>query len=363
MEQDKNLTNRAEQLQFLRFAAFLVIFSWHADKYVPYWFPHGDGALNAVVFFFILSGVVTGYSIYDREIVFSVSATKQYFLRKIKKVYPLYFITTIFAVIYSDLPAYIANYDYRSAMITFSQLIKNLLLLQSWFPVGYYSFNGVGWFLSTLMFLYLLHVPLSACMTGIGKKKNWRLITGGIFCVTVGLIVLYCYALRGTNAEFTEYIFPPSRLGEYICGLCIGYNVRSVIQKIPSDGIYKIIFSCAEIVAIIVWIASMYQPIVSWHVKIVHWLFPNLLLLTVFTFGKGIISDLFKISFLRHLGDITFECFLIHQMVIYEYVVNAGVGGTSKSGKLFSLAFCLMTTLLLAEAVKRSQTKNFFLSV
>lgn len=175
MGHDKNTANRAEQLQFLRFCVFFVIFSWHADKYVPYWFPHGDGAINAVVFFFILSGVVTGYSVYDKEVVFSVGATKQYFLKKIKKVYPLYFITTIFAVAYSGLPAYIANCDYQSAMTTFSQLVKNLLLLQSWFPSGYYAFNGVGWFLSTIMFLYLLSVPLSACMTGIGKKKNWRM--------------------------------------------------------------------------------------------------------------------------------------------------------------------------------------------
>lgn len=353
-----NSTNRADQLQFLRFCVFFVIFSWHADIYVPYWFPHGQGALNAVAFFFILSGVVTGYSIYDKEIVFSVGATKQYILRKIKKIYPLYFITTIFAVIYSDLPAYVANYDYRSALISFSQLVKNLLLLQSWFPTGYYYFNGVGWFISTLMFLYLFNVPLSACMTGIRKKKNWRLITGGIFCATVGLIVLYCYALRETNMEFTEYIFPPSRLGEYICGLCVGYTVRSVIQKIPSGWVYKIIFSCAEVAAIILWIASMYRPMVPWQTHIVHWLFPNLLLLTIFTFGKGIISDLFKVRFLRHLGDITFECFLIHQLVIYIYVVNSGVGGTSKPGKLFSLVFCLLITLLLAEVAKRGSVKN-----
>lgn len=349
----KNTANRADQLQFLRFCVFFAIFSWHAVRYVPYWFPHGEGALNAVVFFFILSGVVTGYSLHDKEVVFSVGATKQYLLKKIKKVYPLYFITTIFAVAYSGLPAYIANYDYQSAMTAFSQLIKNLLLLQSWFPRGYYAFNGVGWFLSSIMFLYLLNVPLSACLTAIGKKKHWRLITGLIFCVTVGLIVLYCYVLKGTNMEFTEYIFPPSRLGEYICGLCIGYNVRSLIGKIPSGAVYKIIFSCAEIAAIIIWIASMYRPIVSWHIKIVHWLFPNLLLLVVFTFGKGILSDLFKVRFLRHLGDITFECFLIHQVVINEYVVNAGAAGTGKAGKLFSLVFCLVMTLLLAEAAKR----------
>lgn len=353
--QDRNSVNRADQLQFLRFCAFFLIFSWHADKYVPYWFPHGNGAANAVAFFFILSGVVTGYSTYNKEVVFSVGVTKQHFWRKIKKVYPLYFVTTIFTVIYSGLPEYVANYDYEKAMATFLRLIRHLLLLQSWFPMGYYAFNGVGWFLSSIMFLYLLNVPLSACMTGIRKKKNWRLILGVIFCTTVGLIVLYCYALRGTNVEFTEYIFPPSRLGEYICGLCVGYIVRSVIEKVPSGTVYKIIFSCAEIAAIIVWITAIYRPMALWQEGIVHWLFPNLLLLVIFTFGKGVISDLFKVKFLRHLGDISFECFLIHQIVIYEYVINAGVGDSSKPGKLISLVFCLIMTLLLAEGAKRAQ--------
>lgn len=195
-------------------------------------------------------------------------------------------------------------------------------------------------------------------MTGIRKKKNWRCILGVIFCGTVGLTVLYNYVLRETNMEFTTYIFPPSRLGEYICGLCIGYTVRSVIDKIPSGMWYKIIFSCAEIAAIILWIDAMYRPMAEWHIKVVHWLFPNLLLVAVFTFGKGVISDLFKMKILRHLGDFTFECFLIHQVLIYEYIMNAGVGGNGKPEKLFSLAFCLIMTLLLAEGAKRAQCRS-----
>lgn len=131
MVQDKNSSNRADQLQFLRFCAFFLIFSLHLDRYVPYWFPHDKGALNAVVFFFILSGVVTGYSIYDREVSFSFGAVKSHMQGKIKKVYPLYFVTTLLAVAYSGLPEYIANYDYRNVLAKVSQLIKNLLLLQS----------------------------------------------------------------------------------------------------------------------------------------------------------------------------------------------------------------------------------------
>lgn len=358
MVQDNNSSNRADQLQFLRFCAFFLIFLWHVDRYVPYWFPHDKGALNAVVFFFILSGVVTGYSTCGKEVVFSFGATKQHLLGKIKKVYPLYFVTTLFAVAYSGLPSYIANYDYQNVWTKVSQLVKNLLLLQSWFPEGYYAYNGVGWFLSSIMFLYLLNVPLAACMTGIRKKKNWRCIVGAIFCGTVGLTVLYNYVLRGTNMEFTTYILPPSRLGEYICGLCIGYTVRSVMDKVPSGTVYKIVFSCAEIAAIALWINAMYRPMAAWHDKVVHWLLPNLLLLTVFTFGKGILSDLFKIKILRHLGDLTFECFLIHQVLIHEYILNAGVGGNSKPEKLFSLVFCLIMTLLLAEGAKRAQCRS-----
>ena len=92
--------------------------------------------------FFILSVVVTGYSSYDKA-VHSFVAAIQYVWRKILKLYPLCFITTILAISYSGLPAYIANHDFTGMKNMFRLSIIHLLLLQSWFPKGLITFNGV----------------------------------------------------------------------------------------------------------------------------------------------------------------------------------------------------------------------------
>lgn len=144
------------------------------------WFPHGNGAANAVSFFFILSGLVTGYSSFDKHISFSYSKTMEYVSKKLKKVYPLYFITTILAISYSDLAICIANHAFSDMKMWLIQLIKNLLLIQSWFQTGYFSYNGVGWFLSSIMFLYLLKVPITACASKIKENRNNILIFCGI---------------------------------------------------------------------------------------------------------------------------------------------------------------------------------------
>ena len=52
------MNNRADQLQFFRFCAFLLICAHHMGRCQLSWFPHGNGAANAVEFFIVLSGAV-----------------------------------------------------------------------------------------------------------------------------------------------------------------------------------------------------------------------------------------------------------------------------------------------------------------
>ena len=76
---------RANQLQFLRFIAFLLICMVHTESYQPSWGPGGNGAINAVAFFIILSGAVSGYSSYNKDIECSFKGILLYMWKKIKK--------------------------------------------------------------------------------------------------------------------------------------------------------------------------------------------------------------------------------------------------------------------------------------
>ena len=78
------------QLQGLRSLAMLGIFLFHS-----WLFPGGS---LAVVFFFMLSGFVTYYSQYKKVDNMNLRDSGRWILNKVKKMYPVYFITMIFSI-------------------------------------------------------------------------------------------------------------------------------------------------------------------------------------------------------------------------------------------------------------------------
>lgn len=360
----KKTKNDSSQLQFLRFLAFMLIFFFHTGDYQLAWFPKENGAANAVEFFILLSGVVSGISSFDKEIKCKARDIVSYMKKKIIKVYPLYFVTTLFTVTYTTIPSIIAYHDFytfeqiKILLGQIGQLIKNLLLIQSWFPSNYFSYNGVGWFLSTIMFLYLVNIPLRALATKIKKTKKPEIIFAIVFVSAYVFIWIYCYFTRNTNMEFTQYVFPVSKVPEYICGMALGYLICYIKRRIVAKSSTTVIFTVLEILSLGLWIYNMYTPMEGWHYRITHWVTMNIFLIFVFSIGQGVISSLFRLSILRYLGDISFECFLLHQIVIHLYKTLSGIEAVSVLGNVFSMSFCLMFTVLVASIISGCKIKK-----
>lgn len=353
---NSNDLNRAEQLQFLRFLAFCNIFLLHGSGYNIINYPVGNAAALSVSFFVILGGVVTGYSGYNKEIILSVKEITGYMGKKIKKFYPLYILTTMVTVLYSGLPIAVALYNYRAVFSSMIQLGKNLFLIQSWFPSGYFSYNGPGWYLSTVIFLYLFNLPVLKLLQKIEKlKAKWAIYIGS-FIILLFITVLYCYHMQTSNMEFWEYVFPPSRLGEYLCGMILGYGIRSIVKNIPYSKIIVILFTFLEFATLYGWFYSMLGPVEPWKYRIVAWLFPNMTMIAVFSIGKGLLSVFFRTKLLKWLGDVSFECYLLHQIILTIYVRLSGVEQQSFLGCLFSLFLCMVTTVVLAIYFKNAST-------
>ena len=86
---------QTSQLQFLKFLAFSLVFICHAVFWCPSWYPSNLGSTLAVSFFFIISGVCTGYTNYKKELKPTLKNTFLYVIKKVLKFYPLLFISTI----------------------------------------------------------------------------------------------------------------------------------------------------------------------------------------------------------------------------------------------------------------------------
>ncbi len=354
----KTQSARADQLQFLRFLAFLNVFIWHAEAWNFFGYPAGNGANFAVSFFIVLSGLVAGYSGYGKEARPTFRAIGQDMWKRICKIYPLYFLTMLLPLLHSDFPEWIATGNWTELKPQLLQLLKNLLLVQSWFREGAFTFNIVGWFLSTLLFLNLFNFPALYLLGKLEKreKRHWLYIFG-IGAVSF-FAFFYCGLTRGLSLRFWHYAFPPARLGEYLAGMILGFGIRSFFKTGLPEKLPKAAYTVAELGALGLWWIYLHWWGNYWTTQSVHWLLPNLVLLCVFTFGRGAVSALFRWKPLVYLGDIAFECYLIHELVVMRYEINHNWTVVSALDQAVAFFYCLGITVLAASLFHNAKKKQ-----
>ncbi|MGN1026060.1 MAG: acyltransferase family protein, partial [Faecousia sp.] len=274
----------------------------------------------------------------------------RYLWRKLAKLYPLYFFTTMYTFLYYDLSELTA----LTALSTFpKQLVRNLLLIQAWFSEGYFSYNGVGWFLSALLFLSLFNLPVIYLLNKINRRPKGRVLLLGGLGAVLFLTAVYCYLTRNLDLDYWQYIFPPARLGEYLSGMLLGILLRSLKPYLKPGKGMRLVFTALEIAALCCWFVMLSHPGGSWRSRIFTWLLPNVCLLSVFTCGMGGISSLFRWKPLVRLGDVSFECYLLHYVIVMQYTLSHGDQEFSGMGKTAVFLYCLGLTLLLAFLIHR----------
>lgn len=336
-----NFKHDSSQFQFLRFIAFSLIFLWHVDCWSYSWFPKGLGAALAVSFFFVLSGFCTGFSGYLKEEKPTIKNIFNYVLKKILKFYPLLLVTTLIWFFIID-----------GGNGNEKQLLKNLFLIQSWFKNGFFSLNGVTWFLSTIIFIYLFKVPFLYLLCLINKsRKKYIYLISLVLCISTFLI-LYFYLTNDINNQYYHYIFPPARLFEYLLGSTIGFLTKSLMvdKKSAQYNNKRTIFTVLEVFGILFWISTVY--IVNYFNKFsftVYWIIPNIVLLIIFSFGRGYVSQLFRLKPFKFLGDLSFECFIIHCLSNKLYLKCIVINGRFIiSSGILNILLSLILVLIIA---------------
>ena len=353
------------QLQFFRFAMMLPIFYWHAMGSGFNSHPLGftqlfHVGLDAVSFFFFLSGFISSYHSYDKEVKVTASGICRYVFGKLKRLYPLYLVITLYSLMFYELPEQIAKGMFYEARYLISLLIRHLLLIQTWvkvYPGEYFCFSEVGWYLSAIVFLFAINMPLRALGMRIRRacaredsKLNETAVFSILLIITYLLTVLWNWSFREMDLEFWGNTIPISRAGEYIAGMLLGYILRSVRFDEKAEKIPRLAYTFIELAAILFWYFWGYYAVVSvWAERIVRWFLSNLILIAVFTPGRGWISELFRKDPLRYPGDISFEFFLIHSMVLKTFIaITDSATLVTYRGDLLSMYGCMVLSLMMA---------------
>ncbi|HAR63381.1 MAG: hypothetical protein DKM50_08900 [Candidatus Margulisiibacteriota bacterium] len=317
-------------LTSLRFFLAVWVICRHLSSALQYELAWTKNGYLAVDVFFILSGFILSYC-YDDKIK-TISDYFLYLIKRIARIYPAYFVTTAFFIIYNVINAYI-NQEPDKLMTSLT--IKNLLMIQSWFGFNP-SLNYPAWSISTEFLAYIVILPF--CFFILNKAKIfykilWLLLSIGALC----LYINHYHATAGLSTHgFNVYthmtffrILPAFILGNYICHI---YKKGIQIK-------YAHTFLLLTII-LFFFVAESKAPL-----DILIYPLSFLLILSLLNI-TGIVYKFFSTRSLVFLGEASYCIYLAQAINIQIFSALIKMNVIIVSNKMFMLVMLLLTIIL-----------------
>ena len=233
---------KISSLQSVRFLFAVMIFCHH---YFTSYVMHEQLGLSAVTFFFILSGFVSSIG-YSGKVLDGTLDYKRFVKSRILKLAPLNLVCLFlwFAPLFCN---DVATSDYH--ILRYCSLVVDALMIQSWIPFewGYFSGNAVAWFLSSILFCYLMFPFVVRFL----KKYQYSLIL---------IIVLYLIILPLIPEEFTDallYVNPLFRLLDFSLGIGLYFLLEEFVSR-ANDKKGFLVSTLLELAAISLFVGSFF---------------------------------------------------------------------------------------------------------
>lgn len=325
----KSGSKRIDSFQALRGIAFLGIAASHCSiALLGPW---------SVSIFFVLSGFVLMYSYQNRDINCGLKDNFLFSIKRIEKLYPLYFISTVVMII--------LNHQYSANIIA-----TNLLLIQSWFPKSgyFYSLNGVAWFYSDMLFIYFMFPLIKKAIDKYKSKKNaYTIMLAVTLAVSAVSIVLKITDPQVTFSDslvrWLTYILPVSRLADFVVGCNLCYLVLNSDKELS-----KIKATLLEILAVLLLVGIQlvyYKNAMNDSTDFFPYFYiPNSALVVYLFYKKqGFITKLCTNKLLVYIGNLSGITYLVH-IPVKALLYN--VFPFSLPGKLHDLTIFVLSIVI-----------------
>lgn len=291
-------------LQTLRGIFVILIFLSHFKINGTPVFPIGGDM--GVAFFFMLSGLVLRLNHIGKRLDYC-----QFLRKRIVKIYPLHVVCLAAACLIG--------------WQGIGPFVLDLSLVQSWIPDNkvYFSLNSVAWYLSTLLFLYLLF-PLFNRVLDLKIRKQAIILYFLLLFIYLALLPL----IHVNMANYWVYVFPPSRIFDMVGGMLLADALTKLRDTAgssdgrPTPGGQWIMF-LLSVGLLILGVAKVEDVDLCYRLASWWWL-PNGLLIATFVIYKstpGLLTWIFSFRPLVWFGDISFSFFLTHLLVIRVAVI------------------------------------------
>lgn len=340
--------HRSDSIQGLRALGVISVFMWHTHWYVDSVFKltlttYFRGDFANIMFFFLagfflgLTNIAEGFNV------------KAYVKKRISKVYGLYFLTVIACVLYSIYDSVLAKELLNWATLI-KQFIPHLLLIQSWIPKYPYetSLNGPGWFLSTMLFFWIVSKPLICWCEKMGGKKRKLFV-----CVSACLIyaVIGWYFDKYNLKSIVPEIFRPVNVFPYIIGIMVGKIVRDGFA-LPNNILFDIGIPFTFI--ILLFLRENMPNAIIYCMLLLFLIFA-----CVYIYGtdSGMLKDVLSYKVFTELGDISLEFYLLH-MPILNFWIRLKYYFPSHIGDVETVFFSFIMTYVLALICKNNTRRK-----
>lgn len=307
-----------DSIAALRFFGMIVVMLHHIN-FLLGWRLEG---LNFILSYFFVS---SGFAVYLGSRRFSqVREAGQYLWSRLSRIYPVYFFMFFISI-------YLVYLEV--GRLNGPAALMNLLLIQSWSrsPDVYFSFNAVSWFVSTLLFSYLVFAVI--------MFKPHRLFYVALFIALISVILTTAFIEHQENPSSDYiyswyYIFPPNRVLSFLSGAGAAIVFARYYAPLRSR-LGMVTATMLEVIALVLVLDRIiFRNTIDFIASWVFFLMPclphtgyfllddyicsaliiNILLIT-FGLEKGLLSRLLSTRIFVFLGGLSFSIFMSHQLV------------------------------------------------
>ena len=309
--------SKRNALQSIRFFCAVLIFLYHLPNYD---YPYLDSIskhlfylfFSPVTFFIILSGWALTYTYYEK-VKNKTFNLKNYFRKRILRIYPIHIFTFLLSV-----PLILAWHQ----KIPLSVTLSNILLIHAFIPspAFFLSYVQTSWFLSVLMFLYLIFPYILLILVRFDRIMK-KYAVGLLFFLVLSLS-LWVYLNNSADPDWYAHFFSPSeRFVDFMVGICIYFIVKQIQDRIKGDRIFWTIIETTGVIILIATFRFAYLVPMK-YLRDTYFILPWGFIVGIFALSKGVISDILSWKPFVVLGSISLEFFLIHILSVqFIYVM------------------------------------------
>ena len=336
--------NRNIGLDIYRISAVLVIFMFHSWIHLQcdygIFMPFIQMGAIYMTAFFLLSGFVL-YLTYQKKDLSNINDVKLFYKKRLINILPAYYVVALLFIVLIGKESFSENLLLAP--------VEFLLMQSSFMSIFNVSHNNGTWFVSCILFCYLIYPFIQEMIKQSGVK------TKIVILLLAGFILLYSPLIVNHFNTISTYADPFYRILEFMMGVILCSFTEDIQKMKISKYIFSIWAILIEYTVLIIVVTAAVEA--DFHVNdymLYNWFtLPLFILLLLSMYGADFKIHSSKIT--DYICKISYTFFLV-QIFAWKstsYIIdNIGID-TNIVKILLSLLLCILFSILVHELVEK----------